>query len=117
MNNVANTDLKERMSILNAYYFPGQKYQGLYGRISPVNSFRVVLNTYFGATLELLPDRSFFSTWTDPYRFIDVTDAVRTPDDRPASPDADRWTSFAFMMPGRYRERSRDEWLVLEKCR
>lgn len=83
MTDVANTDLKERMSILNAYYFPGQNYQGLYERISPVNSFRVVLNTYFGAKQELLPDRSYFSTWSEPYRFIDVTDSVRLPDAGP----------------------------------
>ena len=85
MTDIHNTDLKERMSILNAYYFPGQKYGGLYGRISPVNSFRVVLNSYFGAKLPLLPDRSFFSTWPEPYHFIDVTEAVRTPDDQPMS--------------------------------
>ena len=80
MTDVNNTDLKERMSILNAYYFPDQNYGGLNERISPVNSFRVVLNTYFGANLELLPDRSFFSTWTEPYQFIDVTDTVRATD-------------------------------------
>jgi hypothetical protein len=84
-NNIANTDLRERMTILNAYYFPGKRYESLYSRISPVNSFRVLLNEYFGATLRLLPDRSFFSTWTDPYRFIDVTQTVRTPDDPPPS--------------------------------
>jgi hypothetical protein len=78
MTNVNNTDLKERMSILNAYYFPQRKYGALYPGISPVNSFRVVLNTFFGAHLKLLPDRSFFSTWADPYHFIDVTDAVKT---------------------------------------
>ena len=39
------------MSILNAYYFPGGRYEGLYEAISPVNSFRVVLNTFFGAKL------------------------------------------------------------------
>jgi hypothetical protein len=86
MNDIENTDLGERMTILNAYYFPDQNYKGLNERISPVNSFRVVLNTYFGAKLDLLPDRSFFSTWSEPYRFIDVTDAVRTSDDRPQSP-------------------------------
>jgi hypothetical protein len=86
-NNVANTDLKERMSILNAYYFPGKKYQDLYRGISPVNSYRVVLNSYFGAKLPLLPDRSFFSTWTEPYRFIDVTEAVITRDAAPAPLD------------------------------
>jgi hypothetical protein len=86
MNDVENTDLKERMTILNAYYFPAHHYQGLNERISPVNSFRVILNTYFGAKLELLPDKSFFSTWSDPYKFIDVTGAVRTSEDHPASP-------------------------------
>jgi hypothetical protein len=80
MTDVKNTDVKERMTILNAYYFPDQKYGALYTGISPVNSFRVVLNTYFGADLNLLPDRSFFSTWADPFRFIDVTDAVQNPE-------------------------------------
>jgi hypothetical protein len=78
LESLENTDLHERMSILNAYYFPGGRYEGLYDSISPVNSFRVVLNTYFGAHLPLLPDRSYFSTSSDPYRFIDVTDAVRS---------------------------------------
>ena len=80
MTDVNNTDLHERMSILNAYFFPDRKYDGLYSRISPVNSFRVVFNTFFGGNLELLPDRSYFSTWTEPYLFIDVTDRVVSPD-------------------------------------
>jgi hypothetical protein len=78
MHDVNNSDLKERMSILNAFYFPGKRYGALYEGISPVNAFRVVFNTYFGANLELLPDRSFFSTWDEPYRFVDVTQAVQT---------------------------------------
>jgi hypothetical protein len=77
---VKHTDLKERMSVLNAYYFPAQRYEGLYDSISPVNSFRVVLNTFHGANIKLLPDRSYFSKWSEPYQFIDVTDAVRSPD-------------------------------------
>jgi hypothetical protein len=93
MGSVRNTDLHERMSILNAYYFPGGRYEGLYDSISPVNSFRIVLNTFFGANLALLPDRSFFSTWPDPYLFIDVTDVVRSGEasDAPAArPEAGR---------------------------
>jgi hypothetical protein len=70
------------MSILNAYFFPNRKYDGLYSRISPVNSFRVVFNTFFGGSLELLPDRNYFSTWNDPYLFIDVTDRALSPDGR-----------------------------------
>jgi hypothetical protein len=64
------TDLEERLSILNAYYLPGADVSLLYETISPVNTFRVILNTYFGAGLELLPDQSFFSSWTAPFRFI-----------------------------------------------
>jgi hypothetical protein len=74
---IAGTDLGERMSILNAYYFPGPGRQGLYPSITPVNSLRVLLRAYFGADMELLPDRSYFSTWAEPFRFIDVSDRVR----------------------------------------
>jgi hypothetical protein len=43
--------------ILNAYYLPREDARAmLYPRISPVNSFRVVLNAFFGKDLELLPD-------------------------------------------------------------
>jgi hypothetical protein len=71
------TDLHERMSIFNAYYMPDNRTSELYQSISPVNSFRVVFNAYFGASLKLLPDRSYYSTWIDPFEFIDVTDRVR----------------------------------------
>jgi hypothetical protein len=78
---VEQTDLRERMSILNAYYLPGPGRQALYPSISPVNSFRVVFNAYFGAGLILMPDLSYFSTWGDPFEFIDVTDRVRPASD------------------------------------
>jgi hypothetical protein len=51
-----------KMPILNAYALPGvDPDQALYPSISPVNSFRVVLNRYFGADLPLLEDRSYFA--------------------------------------------------------
>lgn len=58
-----------RMAILNAYYLPGGANGRLYPTITPVNTFRIVLNTYFGAQLELLPDLSAFSRYEDPYNF------------------------------------------------
>jgi hypothetical protein len=73
------TDLWERMSILNAYYFPGKKHEGLHPRITPVNSFRVMLNNYFGARLPLLPDENYFSSWAAPQQFIRVTDRTGKP--------------------------------------
>ncbi len=45
-----------RFPILNAYYLPGAGKAKLYPTISPVNSFRLVLDTYFGAHYNLLQD-------------------------------------------------------------
>lgn len=46
--------------ILNAYYFSDQKYNLLYDSISPVNTFRVVLNKYFNQQFKLLPDSCIY---------------------------------------------------------
>jgi hypothetical protein len=70
--------LRERYSILNAYYFPDQDYNLLYPSITPVNSFRVILNQYFGADMELLEDRNYFAGWLAPYQFTDVSDKINS---------------------------------------
>lgn len=57
---VASTSPLVQMGILNAYYLPGRRVS-LYESISPVNSFRIVLNQYFDQELPLLPDRSYLS--------------------------------------------------------
>lgn len=75
-HSVKKTNQKERMSIFNAYYFPGGDDGWLYPSITPVNSFRVVLNRYFDGDYELLEDLSYFSDWSTPYDFIDVTDEL-----------------------------------------
>jgi hypothetical protein len=68
----------EKFRIFNSYYMPGLKDTGLYQNISPVNSFRLIFNKYFGADYALLPDRSYvFPNELQPYTFIDVTDRVR----------------------------------------
>lgn len=64
----------ERMTILNAYYLPPGGDAMLYPEITPVNSFRVVFNTYFGGEFELLPDRIFYSQYRRPYHFFELTD-------------------------------------------
>ena len=63
----------ERHSILNAYLVPNRTCARLYPRISPVNTFRVILNSHFGANLALLEDRSFYSQFSSPYDFTEVT--------------------------------------------
>ena len=69
--------LRERYSILNAYYFPDQNYSALYPSISPVNSFRVVFNQYYGTDLPLLEDRSYYASWQAPFDFTEVTDKIQ----------------------------------------
>lgn len=70
---VTDEELNEKMRILDAIYAPGCESQ-LYPAITPVNTFRIVLNHYFGTGLPMLPDRSF--TYRDLhhlYDFIEVT--------------------------------------------
>lgn len=50
----------DRFQILNVYYLLGEDNPILYSSITPVNSFRVVFDTYFGTEYGLLPDESFF---------------------------------------------------------
>ena len=52
--------MREATAILNAYYLPGVDKSVFYDEISPVNTFRLVLNSYFNAGLDLLEDRTFF---------------------------------------------------------
>jgi len=74
-DSVERTNLRERLAILSAYCFPDRDFAGLYAEISPVNSFRVVLNRYLGRHVPLLPDRAYFATWSRPYDFLPVQKA------------------------------------------
>jgi len=65
-----DSNLKERMAILNCYLFPQRNHEVFYNTITPVNSFRLLLNQYFNQKLPLLPDRSFFSLWSRPFHFL-----------------------------------------------
>ncbi len=74
---LSHSNVTERLSILNAYFFPDRDYTSLYEGISPVNTFRVVLNEYFGMDFELLVDRAFFSSWSRPYDLTEVTSELK----------------------------------------
>jgi hypothetical protein len=65
-------DTDVRMAILSAYYFPNGGAKVLYPTISPVNSFRLVLETYFGQNSPLLPDVSYYSHYVDMFTFRKV---------------------------------------------
>ncbi len=75
-DNPSKQGLLEKMGILNAYYFPDKNYEKLYPTISPVNSFRIILDQYFNTPYETLPDNSIYSTLLQPYNFKNVTDTV-----------------------------------------
>ena len=66
--------LRRRSGILNAYHLPGVDTHRLYPTITPVNTFRVVFNAYFGTDLPLLPDRTLrHASEYRPYAFDDIT--------------------------------------------
>jgi hypothetical protein len=82
-------DLERKFGILNAYYFPGLEHTGLYQTITPVNTFRVMLNTYFGAHVPLLPDRAYtFENLAHVYGFTDMTKLVQRLTEHGPSPPA-----------------------------
>lgn len=68
--------LNESFRILNAYYIPSCCQQHLYHTITPVNTFRVVLNCLFNENLKMLDDKMYFISYGGykKYHFIDVTD-------------------------------------------
>lgn len=49
------------MKILNAYYVDKQTGADLYDSITPVNSFRIIFNDYFGESFPLLDDVSHYA--------------------------------------------------------
>ena len=75
-DNRSDKSITERMSIFSAYHLPDQNIDLIYDSITPVNSFRLILNAYFNANYELLKDKSYFSYNTHPYNFTDVTEIL-----------------------------------------
>jgi hypothetical protein len=62
---------ENRMKIFNAYYLPGNNDK-LYPTISPVNTFRLIFDTYFHGKYDMLPDISYFSPVPNLYDFSEI---------------------------------------------
>ena len=76
-NNPTSDVWKNRYGILNAYHVSNKTQELLYDDISPVNSFRIILNSYFNDNYELLEDRSFFTKGgVRSSNYIDITDII-----------------------------------------
>ncbi len=71
---ISPDELKTHIKIINAYHLPSFGQDHLYDSITPVNSFRLIFNHYFGTDFELLEDKIYISKGTNlPYNLIDVT--------------------------------------------
>jgi len=71
---VKNSCARERISILNAYYLPDGGASQFYDSVTPVNTFRIIFNTYFDTEFDLLEDHSYLAARERPFDFLDVSD-------------------------------------------
>jgi len=71
--------------ILNAFYLPETQNKGtvdyrklnINTAITPVNTFRMIFNHYFGTNLKILENKSYiFKERKNPYELIDITDKL-----------------------------------------
>jgi hypothetical protein len=75
-SHVSERALLTHMRIFNAYNLPGFNRK-LYKSITPVNTFRLIFNSYFGADYELLEDESYnVEDWVHPYKFANITEKL-----------------------------------------
>lgn len=67
-----DAELVQKFGILSAIHLPDTDPEeaGLYPEMTPVNTFRVIFNAYFGGDLPMLPDRSY--AHTDLRHFFDL---------------------------------------------
>ncbi len=67
---------ERHMWILNAYYLPGHNDK-LYPTITPVNTFRLIFDSYFGGSYDMLPDVSYFSPVPKLYQFTEIPNTCK----------------------------------------
>ena len=66
----------ERMSNLNAVYFPNNDYSKIHD-LTPVNTFRIIFNEYFNEENMLYENRSYWSNSDKPYQYKDISDILK----------------------------------------
>ena len=69
--------IRERLSILSAFYFYDGNYSEMDDYITPVNIFRKIFNTYVDGDFEILENRNYFLTNQTSLVFVDVTDIMK----------------------------------------
>ena len=66
----------ERMSNLNAIYFPNKNYDKI-NNLTPVNTFRIIFNEYFDEENVLHENKNYWSNSEKPYTFVDITKRLK----------------------------------------
>ena len=73
----SNENIEQMMSNFSAYYLPGIEKNLSYDVITPVNTFRIIFNSYFNTDYDLLENKMYLNN--DPhglYSYVDVTDVL-----------------------------------------
>jgi hypothetical protein len=74
-----DTFVQERFGIYNAIYLPKLSAHVLPPDLTPVNTFRIIFNNYFGTKYPLLPNRMYSSSYATPFKFTEITAKLRQP--------------------------------------
>ena len=78
-SNTSNEYLEQVTSIFSAYYLPGMEKNLPTDVITPVNTFRIIFNSYFNADYDLLENKIYLVDEYGPEHFVDVTDILIPP--------------------------------------
>ena len=76
----SNENIEQMMSIFSAYYLPGIEKNLSHDVITPVNTFRIIFNSYLNTDYDLLEKKMYLVDENGmPEYFIDVTDVLIPP--------------------------------------
>ncbi|MFZ2152764.1 MAG: hypothetical protein WAV41_01770 [Microgenomates group bacterium] len=68
--------LNERSGILYAILLPDKNYQHFSPVITPVNTYRILFNQYFGENNTILPNKTYYTNYDKMYGFSDITQFI-----------------------------------------
>ena len=78
-SNPSNENIEQMMTIFSAYYLPDTEKNLPYDVITPVNTFRIIFNSYLNADYDLLENKIYLIDTLGPEYFVDVTDVLIPP--------------------------------------
>lgn len=90
------SDLREAFAIFHAIHVPSGMECPVHEDITPVNTFRLVLNACLGTDFGLLRDRSYFEYPMYSYQLHDVTERSSTRSDVAATPSSSNQDNGRF---------------------